>query len=324
MNVIFRKLLPRLRAQIVRWNKPAHGAAAAISYDLKGIAAAEAIRTKIESGDPFLVARIGRSELEALVTYLMSTIKSEYPGQKILKYLRGELPRFWWHQGIVNNLGNLSGMFSTSKEGLNIFSRRSLDDCQLVDILGAWNKDESFLSRYLENSSKVPLQDLEPYYNSPPWSRALANKKVLVIHPFEASIRGQYTLREELFKDKDTLPEFELITYKPIQNLAGNIDPRFTTWIEALEFMCKEISGIDFEIAIIGAGAYGLPLGAFIKKIGRQAIHLGGATQILFGVKGARWEVDPFFRDLFNDKWIRPKDEETPTGASKVEGGCYW
>ena len=60
-----------------------------------------------------------------------------------------------------------------------------------------------------------------------------------------------------------------------------------------------EISEIDFEIAIIGAGAYGLPLGAFIKKIGRQAIHLGGATQILFGVRRARWEVDPFFRGAF-------------------------
>lgn len=324
MNIVLKKLLPRLRAQIVRWNKPTHAAAAAISYDLTGIAAAEAIRRKIESGEPFLASRIGTSELEALVTYVLSNLHSDYFGQKVLQYLRGVIPKFWWHGGIIKCLENNAGMFSTAGDGLLQFAGKVLNDCRSVDVLGSWNNDEKYLEKYLAKSIKIPLVDLEPYYNSPPWSMALENRKVLVIHPFESSIQEQYAIREELFKNKDTLPKFYLITYQPIQNLAGNIDPRFTTWTEALEFMCKEISGLDFDIAIIGAGAYGLPLGAFIKKMGRQAIHLGGATQILFGIKGARWEVDPFFRELFNEKWIRPRAEETPAGASKVEGGCYW
>jgi hypothetical protein len=75
----------------------------------------------------------------------------------------------------------------------------------------------------------------------------------------------------------------------------------------------------------IGAGAYGLPLAAFVKEQGRQAVHVGGATQLLFGVKGRRWEAES--EDvvaLFNDYWVRPSAEETPAGASLVEGGCYW
>ena len=60
-------------------------------------------------------------------------------------------------------------------------------------------------------------------------------------------------------------------------------------WIKALEYMKHEISLIDFEIAILGCGAYGLPLSVHIKDMGRQALHLGGTTQLLFGIMGSRW-----------------------------------
>jgi len=45
--------------------------------------------------------------------------------------------------------------------------------------------------------------------------------------------------------------------------------------------MKNEISEIDFDVAIIGAGAYGLPLASYIKEMGRQAIHMGGSTQMV-------------------------------------------
>ena len=50
--------------------------------------------------------------------------------------------------------------------------------------------------------------------------------------------------------------------------------------------MKNQIVKTDFDIAIIGAGAYGFSLAAFIKKIGKKAVHLGGPTQVLFGIKG--------------------------------------
>ena len=67
---------------------------------------------------------------------------------------------------------------------------------------------------------------------------------------------------------------------------------------------------------------------------GGQAVHLGGALQLLFGLRGRRWEdpaygADPgapkydYFR-LFNDAWMRPERAETVSHASRVEGGCYW
>ena len=158
-------------------------------------------------------------------------------------------------------------------------------------------------------------------------SHLVKGKKVLVIHPFEESIRSQYARREKLFPgNSDILPEFELKTIKAVQSLADNKDTLpFKTWFEALKSMTDQIDKTDFDIAIIGAGAYGLPLGAHCKRIGKQAIHLGGATQLLFGIMGRRWENYNSFTDKYvNEYWIRPSESERPKGAEKVEGACYF
>jgi threonine dehydrogenase-like Zn-dependent dehydrogenase len=43
--------------------------------------------------------------------------------------------------------------------------------------------------------------------------------------------------------------------------------------------MIDEIGKIDFDVAILGCGAYGLPLAAAIKGMGKQAIHLGRLSE---------------------------------------------
>lgn len=111
---------------------------------------------------------------------------------------------------------------------------------------------------------------LEPYRSSTPWSKALERKKVLVVHPFEESIQHQYAIHEKIFKNQDILPDFELITYKAIQTNAGGICD-FNTWFEALDTMFEDIKKIDFDIAIIGCGAYGLPLAAKIKSLDKAS-----------------------------------------------------
>ena len=86
----------------------------------------------------------------------------------------------------------------------------------------------------------------------------------------------------------------------------------------------KEALKIDFDVALIGCGAYGMPLAANLKKAGKQAIHMGGVLQIMFGIKGKRWDSDPIVSKLYNASWIRPSDSEKPGIANKIEGGCYW
>ena len=65
----------------------------------------------------------------------------------------------------------------------------------------------------------------------------------------------------------------------------------------------------------------------FIKnKMHRQAMHIGGTLQVLFGIKGARWEGEPYNYDkkLYNEFWVRPGEKLKPQNYMDVEGGCYW
>ena len=50
----------------------------------------------------------------------------------------------------------------------------------------------------------------------------------------------------------------------------------------------------------------------------------GGATQILFGIRGKRWDADARISRLYNEWWVRPAPEERVAGADRVENACYW
>lgn len=176
---------------------------------------------------------------------------------------------------------------------------------------------------YSPKAILLPGTTIYPFFGNS-WTQALKNMKVLVVHPFSDLIEKQYCVRQNLFNN-EILPEFDLIPYKAVQSIGGNDEYR--DWCEALEKMEKDIANLEFDIALIGCGAYGMPLGAFIKtELKKKAIHMGGSLQILFGIKGARWEGAPYNYDkyLYNEYWIRPGENLRPKGWQKVENGCYW
>ena len=93
--------------------------------------------------------------------------------------------------------------------------------------------------------------------------------------------------------------------------------------------MQKEIDKVDFDVALIGCGAYGFALANYVKKKGKVAIHIGGATQLLFGIKGGRWVNNPshypyLHKKVFNEYWVFPPKEDLPKAAASVEDSCYW
>ena len=93
----------------------------------------------------------------------------------------------------------------------------------------------------------------------------------------------------------------------------------------SLIFTKDEIDKIDYDICIIGTGAYGLPLAAHIKRSGKKGFHLGGVSQLLFGILGRRWEntIRSPHSTLFNEHWVLPNSNETPKNANVVESACY-
>ena len=269
-----------------------------------------------------MVSRFGACEINVLNTYRQ---RCRNPvSQQVHRLLTGVPAEYT--EKIRFAASNNAGIFPATDETLDRFAQITMNACRSIDILGVWRflrLEESLQKKTCPNAALTQPRAVEPYYHSLPWSSALAGKKVLVIHPFEKSIQAQYLKREHLFPSSDVLPEFELKTLRAIQSAAGN-DVEFASWADAFEFMTSQIDQIDFDIALIGAGAYGLPLAAHIRNLGKQAIHMGGAVQIFFGIKGGRWDENPKINRFYNEHWVRPLPEETPAKSDGVEEGCYW
>jgi hypothetical protein len=267
-----------------------------------------------------MVSRFGVGELITTIRYL--TIRDKK--FRLLDYLLKDGEPGWWTADIKHDLPIYNGFFPVDDTSINKFGELMLNDICQIDILGLWQHREWKLEHFWRNAATVNLEDLEPYYHEKPWSSVLRGKKVLVVHPFAKTIERQYQNRQRLFKNDLVLPEFELITIEAVQTIAGNNDG-FNSWFQALDHMKSRMEKTLFDIALIGCGAYGMPLAAHAKRLGKQAIHLGGATQTLFGIRGKRWESIPFFRDqLINKYWVRPGEGERPPSADLVEEACYW
>jgi hypothetical protein len=274
----------------------------------------------LSKDEPCMIARFGSTEMQCLVNYL-GVQKNNTSWRD---YIRGESEPWWWEPATINQMGQLSGFFPIETGAIEAFCELMIKDISEVDVLGSWLKEEQLFSKSLGSAKQVVLEDLEPFFCNNPWTRALEGKKVLVVHPFAETIQSQYKNREYLFEN-ELLPEFELFTVKAVQTVAGE-KSEFSSWFVALDWMKDQIDAIDYDICIIGCGAYGFPLAAHVKRSGKKAVHLGGATQLLFGIKGKRWEefiVWPY-SNLFNEYWVRPGQKEKPKNAMAVEGACYW
>ena len=290
----------------------------------------ELIYTLLASGKPCMIARYGAFELASVINYL-GVINPRY---SYLKYISGKAPQWWWNRRLMGYMQSNAGFFPATEENLMKFGETMVEDSKQLDILGSWlSEEETMINDFKLNLTKVTLLSLEPYWSNNPWSRILEDKKVLVIHPFASLIEQQYKdKRELLFDNKQVLPEFDLKTIKAVQSLGG--DCEYHDWFEALDSMKKQMDATDYDIVLLGCGAYGFPLAAHAKRMGKQAVHLGGAIQLLFGIRGKRWDNPDYgiqefgkqntYKTLFNDSWVYPSNNYIPSMATQVEGGCYW
>ncbi len=276
---------------------------------------------------PCMIARYGSNELDAICNYI--GVRDGKNGLTApLSYIKSERPQWWWNENILKKMFHEAGFFPSTTNTITRFSELMIHDTQELDALGSWRSNEKFLNDYFKpRIIRFDREKINPFFCTKPWTLALEKKKILVIHPFTESIKKQYAKRELLFSSP-LLPEFDLKVLPSVQSIGGS--DRFKDWFSALDYMKNEISKQSFDIALLGCGAYGFPLAAHIKRIGRKAVHVGGSLQLFFGIKGKRWESKSYvgskndYSTLFNEHWIRPQDTERPTAAMNVENGCYW
>ena len=248
-----------------------------------------------------------------------------------MKYICWKGEPNYLHNALFESFCNNAGFFPMEKSQ-NLLMRYldlCIQDMQLVDVLGSWRYNEKVFSKQLKNSIKVDRELMTPLLTQYPWTYGLKGKKVLVVHPFSETIMSQYKKRKLLFPNSEILPEFSLEVIKAVQSQAYEDTP-FANWFDALKFMEQEIDSHNYDICLLGCGAYGFNLAAHCKRRGKKAIHLGGILQMLFGIKGKRWETEDTYKKLYpytqyyNEHWVRPSREETPKNAGNVENSCYW
>jgi len=277
---------------------------------------------------PGLVGRLGGTEARFLGEY-----KKLKRFQKIgipLEVSSIFSPR--WKKRKLEAFTN-AGFYSNSWTEVEQFWSEYESALSNTDILGAWGVAFTWVEGIVLKSGRTKVIPVgytapwvEPYEENgstiKPWSAALEGKKVLVISGFAESIASQHRKAESLF-DECEYPSFVLSTIKaPITS--GRADVTGRSWFENLESMKAEIDKLDFDVALIAAGAYSYPLANYVKVSGKIGIHCGGGLQIFFGIMGNRWNNSPEVLRHVNSSWTRPSKDETPPQAHLIEGACYW
>lgn len=266
----------------------------------------EWIYKQLKTGKPFAVVRMGLAE-SCLVNQFINNPK------KIHKCAEPH---------------KLSGIYPETEEVFTKFAEMYFKSMQLLDendaIASFVNLDEEKVLSLTNIGTIMQNRALEPFYFENPWSRFLQGKTVLIVHPFIDSIKCQLRVRSKLFRDGNVLPPFKAKFVKMYQAIAYN-HPH-GSYFETLEAVKGKIDDAgNFDIALIAAGGYSLPLSIYCKTEKRAtSIIMGGGSQILFGLKGSRWDTHRIISKLYNSFWIYPLDFDTPENVFLVEDGCYW
>ena len=263
-------------------------------------------------GKPLAIGKIGSTEMAALRHYWRHADGS------------GQCEGWGWKGRLLHRN---AGVYPPEPAVYSQFCVTYMEALTHLDVLAVWFNfgENTAWRRFAPNATLMELRALEPYYHERPWSQHLAGKRVLVVNPFVDTIRAQYLRRREFWRAKpEVLPEFDLLTLRTPQS-AYLVTPEYPDWCVALDALRKQMASLSFDVALVGAGAWSIPLVAHARSMGAWSIHLGGATQILFGVKGRAWEnLNPQVAAFFNEAWTRPSPAETPQAAQEIEGGRYW
>lgn len=275
----------------------------------------------IKKNEPFFVARLGGEE--SLITYHYILYN-----QINLKYLHYQTKTLF-NAGIYYDYEDFNKLILYIKTYDTSIKNSDLLASFYSNRLG--HIEKYYSEKY--NIKQVYSRVLEPFYQVQegikPWTHYLKGKKILVINPFVESFKKQLKAKFKIFKDPTKnifLEDQEFVFYKTYQTIAGNNVHK--NWFETYMIMCKDIEKIDFDIALLGCGGYGLPLCNFIKtKLNKSCIYIGGGLQLLFGVMGGRWENIPMWKKIIYEnesKFIKPGIEERCDNLKTIEGGCYW
>lgn len=289
------------------------------------------IENKSQNG--WSAGKIGTSEFNAIRWYV----------QRMNQRVQDSYPPFVIRE-MTQNAGLWTPTTRTIDSVIDEWAEETIKAIKNLNVAVSWSPSAKaheleLLNTWAPKAKKVVLRALEPYYTPDnQYTQKMTRGKIAVVSPFADSIATQWLKRTQIFPEsgpagKMWLDNQEIIPIKAFYGPTMTPQNYSLTWtqeildagpLKAVEFLCQEVVNSGAKYAFVGIGALSLPLVNKLKNNGITAIHTGGGTQIMFGVKGNRWSNHDVISKLFNDNWIKPNLNEIPSAANKVEGGCYW
>jgi len=274
----------------------------------------QSIAKVLRSGDVFYISRAGAVEMLAIESNLIVGHLSR---------LRKIRRRF--------HLWKNAGVFPPTQRELRYFSSEYISAFANSDfhVNIPLDKSWAYLNEATKQQNPFPIEVLDPVLIASrgitPWSLELANKKVLVIHP-EANLILSQSLYSGTLHSRPVLSFREINILRPPETNGFEIAVK-SNWHKNLENFKLEL-GVMLEknqpdLALVAAGAYGLPICSYLKKRGVSSIYMGGALQILFGIWGNRWRGNIEYESMATERWLHSGRSKV-RGSKFIEKGAYW
>ena len=153
----------------------------------------------------------------------------------------------------------------------------------------------------------------------------IRDKNILVVSSFTHLIKKQFE-SGKLYKLG--------IDFPPVKNVDGVTTPYcflnqgpHKNYFETLDIIFEEIKQKEFDIALLGCGAYGHMLTHKIHaEMKKDAFYIGGCVTNIFGILSTRERTVGMGKHVqTNEHWILDIPVEyRPSNFKEIEGGCYW
>ena len=276
----------------------------------------------IQGSNKFLIGRLGSVESQILCRWLEDSVPSTRRPLKSDLLLRKE---GWINAGIWPPNNTQFEKFAKAYETSLLHATR----------MAVWKNpsaipnEQQLMYRYCRETIQFPIDILDisalcDEFNDA-WTHSLAEKRVLVISSFGNLIYTQYQ-KIAFLHTKNLVPEFELSVLTPPRTNGLKIS--LSTWekeFELLKFQIqKNIDDFSPDIALVSAGAYGMPACDFLYQNDVSSIYVGGALQLYFGIWGTRWRTNSRVKNLSTEYWVDPPKKMKPNGSFLIEKSAYW
>ena len=285
------------------------------------------ISNKIQAKQPFILPRISGIENNiAVFGRILRLHGKNKDTNDIFDYIQTHIPKMKKNAGI--KLSSIPSVFKYAELYLSAF-----DHCEMFagwDIQGSYithiSQSHEYIKKRYESKKMIWTMalDIFHYIHYTPWTFALKGLRILIISPFEDTLREKIPIRAKIY-GIDLFPDCTITTIRPPQTQASEHSDEFDIELERFKIRLDAIRH-TYDVALVSCGGYANPVCAYLYETGKSSIYVGGVLQMYFGILGQRWlkERPDVVRLYLNEHWSRPKEYEKPMGYAKVEDGCYW